>query len=105
MAKKKQRSPSGPADSGALAATSTDQEAVVEAAAHSRLFSVKEYVILNLVWDAFCILMLVLVAVVLKETRGLIFFFALLMAGFLFVSIFDYAYDRVVARPAGRQKA
>lgn len=54
---------------------------------------------MNLLFDAFCILQLVIVKVVIRETRGLYFFFGLLMLGFLVVSIFDYVYDRYIDKP------
>lgn len=72
---------------------------VLAVADEQRLCSLREYVILNLVFDGFCVLQLLLVAIFLRETRGLYFFFALLMIGFLLVSIFDYVYDRVTVRP------
>jgi hypothetical protein len=80
---------------------SAQAAAVVQPAtqAESRLCSIKEYILLNVIFDAFCLLQLLLVRLFLGESRGLYFFFALLMIGFLFVSIFDYLYDRVTARP------
>jgi hypothetical protein len=63
-----------------------------------RKFTFLEYLILNAIFDAFCLAQLVLVRLFLKETRGLYYFFALLMIGFLLVSIFDYFYDRLAPR-------
>ena len=63
------------------------------------LFSIKQYLVMNLVFDAFCILQLIIVKIVIRETRGLYFFFGLLMLGFLVVSIFDYVYDRYIDKP------
>lgn len=81
----------------ATAAPPPEPEAVD---APRRLFSVAEYLLLNVVFDLFCIVQLVIVRVVLRETRGLYFFFALLMLGFFAVSVFDYIYDRLTARSA-----
>lgn len=81
------------------------EAAVQTQGAPDRLFSIGEYVLLNAVFDAFCLLQLLLVRVFLKETRGLYFFFALLMIGFLLVSVFDYLYDRFgpADEPAGTE--
>ena len=65
-----------------------------------RLFSVGEYAVLNVLFDAFLVVQLLLVYAFVRETRGLFFFFGLLMVGFLLVSVFDYVYDRRIA-PAG----
>lgn len=59
-------------------------------------FGLGSYVLFNVIFDAFCLLQLLLVRVVLGEQRGLYFFFALLMVAFLIVSIYDYLYDRYV---------
>ena len=92
MAKRKQPKPAA----AATAAPSTAIRATAEPArpadlpgAPERLFSIGEYVLLNVVFDAFCLLQLLLVRVFLRDTRGLYFFFALLMIGFLLVTIFD----------------
>ncbi|MCX7019173.1 MAG: hypothetical protein WCK47_05440 [bacterium] len=60
----------------------------------SRRFSFREYLLLNVIFDVFCLVQLVLVAVILRESRGLYFFFGLLMVGFALVSVFDGLYDR-----------
>jgi hypothetical protein len=73
--------------------------------ARPRLFTVREYLFLNLLFDAFCIAQLVLARALIRETRGLYFFFGLLMVGFLVVSIFDYVYDRAVGSHAARQES
>lgn len=78
--------------------------AVVDAAVpvepvNPELFSLKQYLLMNAIFDAFCIAQLIIVKVVIRETRGLYFFFALLMLGFLAVSIFDYVYDRYIDKP------
>lgn len=70
-----------------------------------QLFRVRDYVLLNLIFDLFCILQLILARAVLRETTGLYFFFGLLMVGFLLVSIFDYFYDRTVWPPSREGKA
>jgi hypothetical protein len=65
-----------------------------------RLFSIRHYVVMNVVFDVFCVLQLLIVYMVLHETKGLLFFFGLLMVGFFAVSVFDYFYDRMFAEPA-----
>lgn len=62
-------------------------------------FGASFYLIANLVFMAFCALQLVLVKAVIGETQGLYFFFAVLVIGFLLVSIFDYSYDRFIDSP------
>ena len=59
-------------------------------------FGLGSYVLLNVIFDAFCLLQLLLVRNRLGEQRGLYFFFGLLMVAFLIVSIYDYLYDRYV---------
>lgn len=54
----------------------------------------RDYVLLNVLFDAFCLVQLVLARLILRETRGLYFFFAVLILGFLLVSVFDYLYER-----------
>ena len=57
--------------------------------------TLKGYVVLNVLFDAFCLLQLLFIRLSLNETRGLYFFFGLLMFGFLVASIYDFAYDRL----------
>lgn len=64
------------------------------------LLHVRHYVLLNIVFDAFCLLQLIIARIVIRDTRGMYFFFALLMIGFLLVSVFDFAYDRITHRRA-----
>ena len=64
-----------------------------------RRFPVRQYVLINLVFYIFCIVQLLPVQFVLRETRGLYFFFGLLMFGFLVVSVFDFLYDRYMTQP------
>lgn len=59
----------------------------------------RDYLLLNVLFDAFCIAALVVVRITVHETRGLYFFFGLLMFGFFAVSVFDYLYDRHASRP------
>jgi hypothetical protein len=68
-----------------------------ETPAEPRRFSIAQYAIMNAVFAAFLLIQLVLVQVFVRETRGLYFFFGLLMAGFVLVSVFDYLYDRYLA--------
>ena len=85
------QAPASPAaqPAGRIAIASPDTE--------PKVFSVKQYALMNVIFDVFCVIQLALVEVVVKETRGLYFFFGLLMLGFLLVSIFDYLYDHKIA--------
>ncbi|MGI8908544.1 MAG: hypothetical protein ACR2IE_18875 [Candidatus Sumerlaeaceae bacterium] len=58
--------------------------------------TLRGYVLLNLTFDGFCVFQLLFIRFTLHETRGLYFFFGLLMLGFFIVSVYDYAYDRLV---------
>ncbi len=60
----------------------------------SRRCTIKEYIIMNLIFDGFILAQAALVMSFMRETRGLYFFFGLLMVAFFFVSVFDYVYDR-----------
>lgn len=57
-------------------------------------FTVRQYVLMNLLFLAFCVIQLLLARYFIRETRGLYFFFGLLASGFAAVSVFDYLYDR-----------
>ena len=63
-------------------------------------FGAAFYLVANLVFMAFCALQLVIVKAVIGETQGLYFFFAVLVIGFLLVSLFDYSYDRFIDSPS-----
>jgi hypothetical protein len=78
------------------AVAAAEKEASIEAAGP---FSIKAYVIMNVIFDGFCVLQLLLARIFIHETRGLYFFFCLLMIGFLAVSAFDFLYDRFVQSP------
>ena len=99
MTKRKQPKPAAAAPAAKrpkpAVETAVEASAPVVELAPERRFSIREYVLLNVIFDAFCLLQLLLVRVFLSETRGLYFFFALLMIGFLLVSVFDYFYDRM----------
>jgi hypothetical protein len=58
--------------------------------------SLRDYILLNLFFDVFCVVQLVLVRLFIRETRGMYFFFILLMLGFLIVSVFDFFYERAL---------
>jgi len=89
VAKKKRR-----VEGGAVSPPEELQADTPAAEIPSRRFSFREYLLLNVIFDAFCLVQLVLVAVILRESRGLYFFFGLLMVGFALVSVFDGLYDR-----------
>ena len=78
-----------------------DVAAVSRTAVGMRGLTLRQYLVMNVVFDSFCLLQLVFTRLIIKETRGLYFFFGLLMIGFLAISIFDYVYDRVRAPDTG----
>jgi hypothetical protein len=59
------------------------------------LFPLKGYLILNLIFWAYCILQLAVLSWIFKDVVGLIFFFIVLGVGFSLVSAYDYIYDRI----------
>lgn len=62
------------------------------------LFPLKGYIILNLIFWAFCIAQILALRWLFKDSIGIYFFFTVLGAGFTIVSIFDCVYDRLAAR-------
>ncbi|MBN1901939.1 hypothetical protein JW926_11510 [Candidatus Sumerlaeota bacterium] len=60
------------------------------------LFPLKGYLILNLIFWAYCILQLAILSWLFKDIVGLVFFFVVLGAGFTIVSAYDCIYDRIV---------
>jgi len=70
------------------------------------LFPVRGYILLNILFWAFCIVEVLIIRWWLKDIQGIVFFFGLLAIGFTLVSIYDGVYDRMTARsrsnPDGR---
>jgi len=66
-------------------------------------FTLSAYILMNVVFDVFCILNLIFIAQTLRENRGLYFFFGILMAGFFIVSVYDFLFDRLVPMHAGQE--
>ena len=64
-------------------------------------FPLRSYILMNVLFDGFCFFNLLFIRQTLRETRGLYFFFGLLMVGFFLVSLYDYLFDRVVPQNAG----
>lgn len=95
MPAKRQKSPLPPPATPAEPARSPlAPEAPAE---EPRRFTLAQYAVMNAVFAVFLVIQMVLVQVFVRETRGLYFFFGLLMAGFVLVSVFDYLYDRYLA--------
>jgi hypothetical protein len=72
----------------------TSQKAILprarEAVRSTGALSVKDYVTLNLIFGAFCIIQLVIVRILLRDFAGLYFFFGFIMCAFSVASVFDY---------------
>lgn len=66
--------------------------------------SVKNYIILNLIFWAYCAVQLLVLKWLLQDVAGLYFFFAVLAGAFTVVSIYDYLYDRLTKEPDGRDE-
>lgn len=95
MAAKRQKTPLQPAPPAEE--PQRPQQTADQPAAQPHRFTIAQYAVMNALFAAFLVIQLVLVQVFVRETRGLYFFFGLLMAGFLLVSVFDYLYDRYLA--------
>ena len=61
-------------------------------------FPLKGYVILNLAFWVYLVIQYFVLKHFLRDMEGLIFFFFLLGGGFTLVSIYDLAFDRLMAR-------
>ncbi|MCX7625506.1 MAG: hypothetical protein N2Z21_04775 [Candidatus Sumerlaeaceae bacterium] len=75
------------------------------AAGRQMPLSFREYLMLNLVFDVFCVVQLILARLFIRETRGMYFFFGILIIGFFLVSMFDYLYERMQTRSQQPQRA
>ncbi len=51
---------------------------------------ISDYLKLNLTFDVFCIVQLIIVRILLRDFAGLYFFFGFIMCAFLIASVFDY---------------
>lgn len=108
MAKKKREKESQSQSAGAAstAVACAPQESGSESApTQDTPLSFRDYVLLNVIFDVFCVVQLVLARLFIRETRGLYFFFAMLIIGFFLVSMFDYLYERMQARAEQQQRA
>jgi hypothetical protein len=65
----------------------------------------KDYVLLNALFDGFCVVQLIVVRLLLPDMLGLYFFFGFIMMAFLMVSAFDYMTGRFSAGVAAPDKA
>ncbi len=68
--------------------------AVREEAVEGRL-SVSGYIILNLIFWAYCAVQLLVLKWLLRDVAGLYVFFAILAVAFTVVSLYDFLYDRL----------
>lgn len=75
--------------------TASTTEKLVENARNAPL-GFTDYVLLNVLFDVFCLLQLGLISVMMDHVPGLVFFFIFIMVGFLLVSVFDYVASRQV---------
>lgn len=61
-------------------------------------FPLKGYVIINLIFWAYCLIQFLVVKWLIGDMTGLIFFFVVLAVGFTLVSMYDALYDQL-SRP------
>jgi len=64
------------------------------ASEQSQPFTFKGYVIINLIFWAYCLIQFFLVKWLIGDITGLIFFFVILAVGFTLVSIYACLYER-----------
>lgn len=57
--------------------------------------TIRDYLVMNLIFDAFCVVQLIIVSLLLRDFAGLYFFFGFLMCAFLIVSVFDYFSEKL----------
>jgi phosphatidylglycerophosphate synthase len=62
------------------------------------LFSLKGYIILNIIFWVYCLLQVIILRWIYRDAMGIIFFFTVLAAGFTVVSVYDYIYDRIALK-------
>ncbi len=74
------------------------------ASEQSQRFTFKGYVIINLIFWAYCLLQFFVVKWLIRDMTGLIFFFVVLAVGFTLVSIYDGLYERF-SRPEGTEES
>lgn len=74
------------------------EEGIIIGDSSDRPISLMTYVILNLIFWAYCAVQLLVLKWLLREIAGLYFFFAILAAAFTIVSIYDYLYDRLAPK-------
>ncbi len=63
-----------------------------------RPIPLKTYILLNLIFWAYCAIQLLVLKWLLRDVAGLYFFFAVLASAFTVVSIYDFLYDRIAAK-------
>ena len=73
------------------------------ASEQSQPFTFKGYVIINLIFWAYCLIQFFVVKWLIRDMTGLIFFFVVLAVGFTVVSIYDGLYERF-SRPEEREE-
>lgn len=56
-------------------------------------YSIKDYLLINLIFWGFCIALYFIVWIITGENTGLSFLFGVLGIGFTLMSVFDYLYD------------
>lgn len=99
MAKKKTR-PQGTSQTNGESPDRSDLPEENVVLRTSPKLSAGQYVVLNAVFIAFCIVQLLIVKLFIHDTRGMYFFFGLLIAGMALVSVFDFLFDRMNKPPA-----
>ncbi|MCD6385230.1 hypothetical protein J7M23_05575 [Candidatus Sumerlaeota bacterium] len=80
--------------------SSGGRETPMERVSSEKPLSLKNYVILNLIFWAYCAVQLLVLKWLLRDVAGLYFFFAVLAVAFTVVSIYDYLYERLAKEPA-----
>jgi hypothetical protein len=64
--------------------------------------TVFQYLMMNAIFYSLCLIILLFVRLTMQETRGLWYFFALIMVSFTLVSIYDFLYDRLSRSDEGQ---
>ena len=62
------------------------------------LMSINSYILANLIFYGFCILVYFIIRLLVRDTSGIGFVLLTMCGGFVLVSIFDYLYDHKVEK-------
>jgi hypothetical protein len=81
------------------------EKEVKDTESQDSLFSLKGYIILNIIFWVYCLLQVIILRWIYRDAMGIIFFFTVLATGFTAVSVYDYVYDRIALKHQKKESA